>query len=132
MNEGRALAGAAASFIGVRFRLHGRDPESGLDCVGLVSASLAAIGRQPLSMSGYGLRNCNVRNWFGAAKHSGLRLVSGKIEAGDVLVVSPGPLQHHLLVAEDEPWAIHAHASLQRVVREPIIPSSLITTHWRP
>jgi hypothetical protein len=27
------LANAAAGFLGVRFRLHGRDPATGLDCI---------------------------------------------------------------------------------------------------
>ena len=40
--SGAALAAAAESLVGTRFRLHGRDPDTGLDCVGLLAASLAA------------------------------------------------------------------------------------------
>ena len=30
----QALAEAAAALVGSRFRLHGRDPATGLDCIG--------------------------------------------------------------------------------------------------
>ena len=39
-----ALARAAAGCLGVRFRLHGRDPATGLDCLGLLGAALVATG----------------------------------------------------------------------------------------
>ena len=43
--SGEALAEAAVAFAGTRFRLHGRDPETGLDCIGLLAAALTRIGR---------------------------------------------------------------------------------------
>jgi cell wall-associated NlpC family hydrolase len=43
------LATAAETLVGSRFRLHGRDPETGLDCVGVVAAAMAAIGQSPPS-----------------------------------------------------------------------------------
>ncbi|MEL7218948.1 MAG: peptidoglycan endopeptidase, partial [Pseudomonadota bacterium] len=55
--NGPELAKAAARFIGVRFQLLGRDPLLGLDCVGLVTCSLEAIGRHPVVPAGYRLRN---------------------------------------------------------------------------
>lgn len=132
MSDGEALARAAASFIGVRFRLHGRSPEAGLDCVGLVSAALAAIGRRPISLSGYGLHNREVKKWFWEAQRSGLRMVDDRIAAGDVLLVSPSPLQHHLLIAENPGAVIHAHATLRRVVREPFALVKPAIAQWRP
>ena len=54
--SGAALAAAAESLVGTRFRLHGRDPDTGLDCVGLLAASLAAIGRAAPLPNGYRLR----------------------------------------------------------------------------
>ncbi len=46
MSETReAFAEAAESLVGIRFRLFGRDPAYGLDCVGLVAAALARSGR---------------------------------------------------------------------------------------
>ncbi len=58
--DGLALARAAAALIGAPFRLHGRDPAKGVDCVGLVSAALAAIGRKAEAPSAYGLRNRDI------------------------------------------------------------------------
>ena len=37
---GEALATAAEQLIGIPFRLHGRNPETGLDCVGVVAAAV--------------------------------------------------------------------------------------------
>ncbi len=34
------LAAAALNLIGTPFRLHGRDPATGLDCVGLVAEAM--------------------------------------------------------------------------------------------
>lgn len=132
MSDGAALARAAAGFIGVRFRLYGREPRNGLDCVGLVSAALAEIGRRPLSLGGYGLHNRTVSHWFLEAELSGLRRVNDRAIMGDIVLISPSPLQHHLLIAESGKWAIHAHATLRRVVREPILPSNRVVAQWRP
>ena len=43
--SGNALAHAAEGFVGASFRLHGRDPIIGLDCVGLVLLAMAEIGQ---------------------------------------------------------------------------------------
>ena len=43
--SGEALACAAESYIGARFRLHGRDPVTGFDCLGLVLVAMRDIGR---------------------------------------------------------------------------------------
>lgn len=126
-----AFARAAESFIGTRFRLHGRDPASGLDCIGLVAASLAAVGRQPAPPQGYALRNLSIQRWLGHAMRSGLVGADGPIARGDVLLVQPSPVQHHLLIASDPAHVVHAHASLRRVVRQPLAPGTIISAHWR-
>ncbi|MEE4154455.1 MAG: NlpC/P60 family protein [Erythrobacter sp.] len=130
MRRGPELAIAAATLVGTRFRLHGRDPATGLDCVGLVSVSLTLIGKRPLSISGYALRNGDVAHWFAEAERVGLHPAEGKIESGDVLLVSPSSLQHHLMISENPAQMIHAHAALRRVVREPM-PQVAPLAHWR-
>lgn len=129
--EPEAFACAAESFIGTRFRLHGRDPASGLDCIGLVAASLAAIGRTPKPPQGYALRNLSIRRWLGHAGASGLISAELPIRRGDVLLVQPSPVQHHLLIASDLAHVVHAHAGLRRVVRQPIAPGTIIAAQWR-
>ena len=128
---GVQLVEAARSFLGVPFRLHGRDPQTGLDCIGLLHVSLLAIGREPLAPTGYRLRNLDTSRWMGLAEASGLRPTHGRALAGDILLIRPGPSQHHLLICEDAGHAIHAHAGLRRVVRQQMqFPPDPIA-HWR-
>jgi hypothetical protein len=54
------LAAAALNLIGTPFRLHGRDPARGLDCVGLVAEAMRRAGFHPVPPGGYGLRALSV------------------------------------------------------------------------
>ncbi len=125
------LADAATGLIGSRFRLHGRDPATGLDCVGVVVAALAATGASPHAPTGYGLRNLAVGQWLHFAARSGLAESSGPIRSGDVLLIALGHCQHHLAIAADETSVIHAHAGLRQVVRQPLEPAWQISAKWR-
>ncbi|WP_316248986.1 hypothetical protein [Sphingopyxis sp. OPL5] len=51
----RAFA-AARAMVGVRFRLQGSDPATGLDCVGLVWAAYAVAGKRLVRPGDYPLR----------------------------------------------------------------------------
>lgn len=120
-------ARAAERLVGTRFRLHGRDPASGLDCVGLVAAALG-VSTTPVA---YRLRNRDISAQLGFAPAAGLVETTGGIEPGDVLLVRAGPGQHHLLVADTRGGLIHAHAGLRRVVATPGPPRWPIERHWR-
>ena len=128
--NGAALAAAAERLIGVPFRLHGRDPVRGLDCVGLVAAALAEAGRPALAPVGYRLRQVAIDGLLGAAATSGLAETAGAIEPGDVLLVRPGPAQHHLVVAAAGGF-VHAHAGLGRIVLTPPPLAWPVEHHWR-
>jgi len=128
---GHAVAEAALGLVGCRFRLHGRDPETGLDCVGLVHAALAAAGERPVAPQGYGLRNLAADHWLGFAARSGLATASGSIHVGDILLLALGYAQHHLVIAIDADSVVHAHAGLRRVVRQPREPAWQIEAAWR-
>jgi hypothetical protein len=54
---GDELAAQARALVGAPFRLHGRDPETGLDCLGVLAAALAACGISARLPNGYVLRN---------------------------------------------------------------------------
>ena len=123
---GREVALAAQTLVGTRFRLHGRDPATGLDCVGMVAAALGATA--PI---GYRLRNRDIAAALAFAPAAGLAEVSGPIEPGDVLLVRSGPAQHHLLVAGPNGGFIHAHAGLRRVVATPAPLVWPVERHWR-
>ena len=125
------LVKAAADLVGTPFRLHGRDPATGLDCVGLVCAALAATGAKPIAPHGYTLRNLAVDQWLGLAEQSALVNSPGLIHAGDVLLVAIGPCQHHLAIAENADNIIHAHAGLRRVVRQSRAPDWRVCAKWR-
>ncbi|MGB3472148.1 MAG: NlpC/P60 family protein [Erythrobacter sp.] len=131
MTEGDGLARAAATFIGVPFRLYGRDPDNGLDCVGLLLASLTAVGRNATPPTGYRLRTVAIDQWLHLAGNAGLASAQGQLLSGDVVLTSPGPNQHHIMIAENCGSFIHAHAGLRRVVRQPFPALSNMRAHWR-
>ena len=130
-SDGERFARAAERFLGTPFRLNGRDPVAGLDCIGLVDASLRAIGRTPVSPAGYRLRNKSADPWLQHAEQSGFRPASGARTVGDLLLISPGPGQHHLVIVENDTKVIHAHAGLRRVVRHSIAFPARPLAHWR-
>lgn len=129
---GRELARAAQQLVGCRFRLHGRDPETGLDCIGVLAAALRLIGRPCRFPSGYRLRT---GGWPAlselAALHS-FEPAQGSCLPGDVLFTEPGPLQLHLAISAIEPaLRVEAHLGLGRVVIGPARPGELILQRWR-
>ena len=129
--HGDTLANAAEALAGTRFRLHGRDRVTGLDCIGLVGAALADCGRTVRYPRGYRLRNADIGRWFGFAADNGLRSRKGAIQRGDVLLTRPGPAQHHLLVSLGDARFVHAHAGLRQVVIQQLIPLDPILAQWR-
>lgn len=125
------LGEAAVALIGCPFRLHGLDPATGLDCVGLVVASLVAIGRRPVAPRGYGLRNLGVEQWLAFAERSGLEPATESVGGDEVLLAALGYGQHHLMITTDQHEVVHAHAGLRRVVRQRRDPASRISARWR-
>jgi len=110
-----ALAAAAASLLDTRFRLHGRDPQTGLDCVGLVAAALTRCGQAVEVPRGYTMRSADVQSLLHFAAANGLREVAGD---GDVILAAVHSLQPHLLIRVPAGF-IHAHAGIGRVTLMP-------------
>ena len=129
--SGAALAAAALALVGTPFRLNGRDPAHGLDCIGLLEAALAASGRQVRLPVGYRLHLARLDAWLPPPASLGLTAAAGDIEPGDVLLLSPGPAQVHLVIAGPDHDFIHAHAGLRRTVRSPDRPAGDLLGHWR-
>lgn len=125
------LAEAAAHFVGIPFLLHGRDPRIGLDCVGLVYASLVRLGKYPQPPEGYRLRNTDPSIWYDFAAKSGLHPAFGPVQIGDVILVDTGPGQQHLVIAGRAGTGVHAHAGLRRVVCQPLVFPEFPRAHWR-
>ena len=127
----KRLAREAEALIGTPFRLHGRDPATGLDCIGLLAAAMACAG-QPIALpTGYPLRLRELAQWLPRAATLGFAEARGAYRAGDVVMLQPGPAQFHLAIADRGLGWIHAHAGLRRVVRDAALPAGTIAIHWR-
>ena len=125
------LARAAEALLGTRFRLHGRDPGTRLDCIGLLVAAMARGGRSIAVPTGYPLRLRDLAQWLPDPATCGFVAAREPFRAGDVVMLQPGPAQFHLAIADRALGWIHAHAGLRRVVREAALPAGTITAHWR-
>ena len=130
--SGNELAYAAEGFVGASFRLHGRDPIRGLDCVGLILLAMAEIGRPVRLPVSYQLRNLEPERFLELPAAAGfVEPANAELEDGDVLAFAPGPGQLHLAVVGIGGGIIHSHAGLRRVVRTPFPLPWPIVGHWR-
>ena len=129
--SGAALAEAAASLVGTPFRLHGRDPVQGLDCIGLLAAAMAAIDRPLRLPTGYPMRLADLGAWLPGPESCGFSLAEPPFLPGDAILLRPGPAQFHLAIAAPDLGWVHAHAGLRLVVHDAALPSGPILHHWR-
>ena len=131
MKNAQAFARAAERLVGTTFRLYGRDPQTGLDCVGLVITALTATGRRVVDPAGYQLRNSSIDRWLGLMGEAGFAPAHASLEPGDVAIVVAGPAQHHLLIASQANTFVHVHAGLRRVVCQPGPLPWPVHSRWR-
>jgi cell wall-associated NlpC family hydrolase len=129
---GADFARAAEALVGCPFRLHGRDPQDGLDCIGLLQAAFSAVGIAADLPSGYSLRTSR---WQGLGRHAqdlGLQRAHGGIEPGDVCLFQPSPAQMHFAIAATgRDRFVEAHSGLRRVVISPGPYPYPLLRHWR-
>ncbi len=128
----RDLALAAESLLGVPFRLHGRDPATGIDCIGLLVSSLAVCGKKAALPTGYSLRT---GRWDGLehfADQLGFRECHGPFQPGDISLFQPSPAQLHFAIsALSTSGFVEAHAGLRRVVISPAPSPYPLLRLWR-
>ena len=132
MNAGERVAAESLALVGTPFRLHGRNPATGLDCIGLVAVAMRRAGLRAEPPQGYALRNSNIAAALGFADRCDLVAAHGHVAPGDIILTLAGPAQHHLLVASDCHTFVHAHAGLRRVVATPGPLPRPILRRWRP
>ena len=128
-----AFAAAAEGLCGVPFRLHGRDPATGLDCVGLVAAALERCGCAVVAPEGYALRALSVAPLLGFAARNGFAALDPLApgQPGDLLLLRLSAIQAHLAIVLDHHRFVHAHAGLGKVViGEGALPGRTIA-RWR-
>lgn len=123
---GEAIAAAARALVGARFRLHGRDAATGLDCVGVVAL---ACGRAADAPRGYALRGGSSAR-FGALLGAAGLVRTCVPSAGDIALVEAGPAQFHLAVLTETGF-VHADAGLGRVVERPGALPWPVIGYWR-
>lgn len=128
--DGCALAGAAQTLVGSPFRLHGRDPVTGIDCIGLVACAMSILERPVPPIPHYALRNLAITPFKGLFAEAGFVAASGKLQAGDLLLLKPSPGQFHLAIAADDARLIQAHAGIGRVVISPAPALADVFGHW--
>ena len=121
------VADAALGAVGARFRLHGRDAATGLDCVGLAALALRAGGWDGDVPTGYALRGGDVDR---VVTLLGTTLTRSAGGTGDLLLLRAGPAQLHLAIMVDE-GIVHADAGLGRVVLRPGAPPWPVLGAWR-
>ncbi|MEN2786492.1 peptidoglycan endopeptidase [Sphingomonas qilianensis] len=123
----RAVTAARAA-VGVKYRLHGRDPQFGVDCVGLAGLALRAAGCTDAIPAGYALRGGTADAMLALIDRGSLVRTDHPIP-GDLLLFAAGPAQFHLaIMAEDGIY--HADAMLRRVVERPGTPPWPLVAAW--
>lgn len=115
---------AALALVGARFRLHGRNRETGLDCVGVV-----AVAAGVAAPSGYALRGGRADDVAALIAAAGLVRATEPLP-GDVMLMRTGPGQLHLAVRTRRGF-VHADAGLRRVVERPGTPEWEVLGLWR-
>jgi len=126
--EGAAVAAAALALVGAPFRLHGREPASGLDCIGVIAAAVRAAGWAGVVPSGYALRGGDPATVI--ARFDAVLARGDGDAAGDVLLFRVGPGQLHGAV-RTERGIVHADAGLRRVVERPGAADWPLLGAWR-
>ncbi|WP_242446133.1 NlpC/P60 family protein [Sphingopyxis lindanitolerans] len=116
--------------VGARFRRQGRDPATGLDCVGLVWAAYVAAGRELVAPAGYPLRGWTRARIEAALAAAGFERVEDR-RVGDVVLIALAAGQIHLGVMGPASF-VHAHAGLRRVVETPVDAAMIAAAQgWR-
>jgi hypothetical protein len=120
MDTSTCLAEAAQGLVGCAFRFHGRNPATGLDCVGVLVAALDRIGRGVDAPIDYRLRGGCLERFDGWASACGLMEVDEvrPDRPGDILLCEPSSGQFHVMIV-CMGLLVHAHAGLGRVVASP-------------
>ena len=120
---------AARGAVGTRFRLHGRDPAFGLDCVGLAALALRAAGYRGDIPADYALRGGDAA--ILAARLDASGLVRGDAPwPGDLALFACDVTQFHMGIIVPG-GIVHADAALRRVVERPGVPPWPMLGCWR-
>lgn len=124
---------AARAAIGAPFRPHGCNPDTGLDCLGLVIHVAGTLGLQTC-VPAYSLNGDQRALEAGLIAHGLTALHPDAAQPGDVLLLAVDAERRHLAI-RTQTGVIHAHARLGRVVEHRMPPAwadALISAHRFP
>jgi hypothetical protein len=122
------FAQRARALVGCRFRPQGRDPDTGLDCVGVI---LECFGLPADCVRrDYRMRGPHRDRIEGALPQFFRKVSRVKSGTGDVLVLGVADEQVHLAVRTGAGF-VHADARLGKVVETPGDPPWAVLSAWR-
>jgi len=127
--RGARVFAEARSLVGCRFRLHGRDPALGLDCVGVVLVAARRAGAAVAAPDRYALVGGCAEDWNAALAAAGLSRVATP-GMGNIVLIDCGRRQFHLAVVGTTS-TVHAHRGLGSVVETPGLPDGVVVGRWR-
>ncbi len=121
MRRAEKIVAGARALVGVPFRLHGRNAQTGVDCIGLAVLALARAGHKGLGgdavPAAYSVRGGTAERFTKGMGALGLRSVRAA-RPGDIVLAQAGVAQFHLMIVT-QAGHVHADASLGRVVEIP-------------
>lgn len=127
--KGIDIAARACAVVGTRFRPQGRNPQEGIDCVG-VAAFACGIASERVPRD-YALRGQALGDIERQLRDLGCRRVESPVlELGDIALCRPGPAQYHIAVIAPFGF-VHADAGLRRVVQRPYPIPWTLESAWR-
>jgi len=123
------IVARARALIGIRFRPQGRDPEHGLDCIG-VGMMATGIPKEKVRRN-YGLCSSDPDEANDDFDRCGfIRIAPAAARYGDFLLVRPRPGALHLLVLTDRGY-VHADMRRRKVVEAPGPVPWPVLSAWR-
>ena len=121
-------AARARALVGIRFRPQGRNPELGLDCIGLVLCAFDLPADQV--RRDYRMRGDHCREMLFALAKPFRRIAPRQRKSGDVLLLQVAPEQSHLAIVTASGF-VHADARRGKVVETPGIPPWPVVAAFR-
>lgn len=126
------IAQRAQQAVGVRFRLHGRSIETGLDCVGLIAYAIKPLIKNIDVPEHYQLRFDNIetpRMFFAQTNFAEIDTDIAH-QCGDIILTAPACQQLHFLILHHDHY-VHAHSGLRRIVAANYPLTSAAIMAWR-
>jgi cell wall-associated NlpC family hydrolase len=113
---------AAHNCVGARFRLQGRDPAYGLDCVGLISYCAKLAGLPVADRLDYDVTTDPTILSAHLIQSGFRKKTEGMLEPGDVVLLSFFGTPNHAAISSTS-GIIHADMRLRKVVHHRLAPS---------